>query len=297
MSAWRAVRSLYSRASESRALRRPLDSFRAHPRVRAFARRHVHTLLGPGASWANVDGALRLLSEEPKAGVVFGPWNGDLLGELLYWAPFVRWAREHFGFDAASVAAVSAPGRRCVYESACSLWAATVDGARGALPDAVLFPAGPVQALVEAYRDGSAPVRPLLKRAVHERLFARDPAAAGGATIAAGTATTGPGAALLDSLTAPGRPRARPRRRAGRMARAPRRRPRPRRPVVGPRRPRRPGRAPRDRAPLRRAERRRGRRRPRPPGRLRPRWVARRARRGALPRARRRTLSVVLGPC
>lgn len=136
----RLARSVYSRAAESPALRRPLDALRSHPRVRALARRNVRLLLGEGATWANVDGALRLLAEDRARPVAFGPWAGDRLTELLYWQPFVRWAQEHF-----------------------SLRPAAPDDL-----DASLFPSAPVHALVEQYRRGDAAPRPLLKRARHE---------------------------------------------------------------------------------------------------------------------------------
>ena len=96
----RLARSVYSRAAGSSALRRPFDAIRAHPRVRALARRHVHVLLGPGTTWANVDSALRLLGEDGSRPVVFGPWAGDELTEALYWEPFVRWAQAHFSLRA-----------------------------------------------------------------------------------------------------------------------------------------------------------------------------------------------------
>jgi hypothetical protein len=135
----RLARAVYSRASESRALHRPLDAIRSNPRVRAFARRHVRVLLARGTTWANVDGALRLLAEAPSNRVVFGPWEGDATTKVLYWAPFVRWAQEHFGLAPADVGSA-------------------------------VFPSAPVRALVEQYRSGVAPPRPLLKRARYERL-------------------------------------------------------------------------------------------------------------------------------
>jgi hypothetical protein len=139
----RLARAVYSRASENRALRRPLDAIRSHPRVRAFARRHVQVLLSPGTSWANVDGALRLLAEDPSRRVAFGPWEGDALTELLYWDPFVCWAQEHFGLTPAA--------------------------------DGAAFPSTPVRALVEQYRSGNAAPRPLLKRARYDRLPTQPP--------------------------------------------------------------------------------------------------------------------------
>ena len=98
----RFIRAVYSRAAGSQALRRPLGAVRSHPRVRAFARRHVDMLLASGTTWANVDGALRLLAEDRRQQLVFGPWRGDATTELLYWAPFVGWAQEHFGLTPAA---------------------------------------------------------------------------------------------------------------------------------------------------------------------------------------------------
>jgi hypothetical protein len=141
MAAGRFIRAVYSRVAGSRALRRPLGAVRSNPRVRAFARRHVEVLLAPGTTWANVDGALRLLSEDSQQQIVFGPWRGDATTELLYWAPFVGWAQEHFGFTPAADRS-----------------------------GAAVFPSEPVVALVEQYRSGAAPPRPLLKRARYERL-------------------------------------------------------------------------------------------------------------------------------
>ena len=87
--------------------------------MRAFARRHVEVLLARGTTWANVDGALRLLAEDPRRQIVFGPWEGDALTELLYWAPFVRWAQEHFSLDPARLAVVSTSGAGHCYGDAC----------------------------------------------------------------------------------------------------------------------------------------------------------------------------------
>lgn len=167
MAVQRLARALYARASDSRAFKRPLDAVRANARVRAFARRHVGVLLARGTTWANVDGALRLLTEDPSQRVVFGPWEGDTATELLYWAPFVRWAQAHFSLDPARAAAVSRTGAGHWYGDACGLYTETIDDARRALPDAAVFPPEPVLALVEAYRSGAAPPRPLLKRTLH----------------------------------------------------------------------------------------------------------------------------------
>jgi hypothetical protein len=108
-----------------------LAALRSHPRVRAFARRHVHVFLARARTWANVDSALRLLAEDPRRPVTFGTCDDPLL-DVLYWQPFVRWAEAHFSLTS---------GR-----------------------DGVPFPCEPVLALVEDYRSGNAAPRPLLKR-------------------------------------------------------------------------------------------------------------------------------------
>ena len=109
-----------------------LGALRRHPRVRALARRHVHLLLGRARTWTNVDSALRLLAEDHSHGVAFAPCDDALL-DVLYWQPFARWAASQFGLATGG-------------------------------PDSVAFPAEPVLALVEEYRSGAAPPRPLLKR-------------------------------------------------------------------------------------------------------------------------------------
>jgi len=115
-------------------------SIRQHPRVRALARRHVGLLLRRAKTWANVDSALRLLAEDSHRSPAFGRCADPLL-DLLYWQPFVRWAQSHFGFAPAGEAAT--------------------------------VPPEPVLALVEEYRTGDAPPRPLLKRMRYDRLDER----------------------------------------------------------------------------------------------------------------------------
>jgi hypothetical protein len=110
---------------------RLLGAIRQHPRVRAFARRHVHLFLARARTWTNVDSALRLLAEDRRQPISFGRCDDPLL-DALYWQPFVRWTEAHFSLEA---------------------------GAGG-----VPFPADPVLALVEQYRSGEEPPRPLLKR-------------------------------------------------------------------------------------------------------------------------------------
>lgn len=171
------VRRLYNRLSGTPVVRRPLAAVRNHPRVRAYARRHVDVLLQRGATWANVDGALRLLAEDARARIVFGPWPGDTATELLYWVPFVRWAQSHFALDAERLVAVSRGGVAHWYERACAGYVELEDSG-GTPAGALVFPASPVHALVEEYRSGSAAPRPLLKRALYEPLPAPGDAAA-----------------------------------------------------------------------------------------------------------------------
>jgi hypothetical protein len=173
------ARAVYSWASGVAALRRPLDAIRTHPRVRAFARRHVEVLLARGTTWANLDGALRLLAEDPRQRVVFGPWRGDLATELLYWAPFVCWAQQRFSLDPSRVAVVSRDGAGTWYGRTSHLRADAQDFdelVRGA----AVFPSEPFLALLELYRSGSAPPRPLLKRLRHARLQPPHAATGGG---------------------------------------------------------------------------------------------------------------------
>jgi hypothetical protein len=171
------IRRLYNWASDARFVRGPIGAVRAHPRVRAFARRHVDVLLQRGGTWANVDGALRLLAEDERGTVVFEPWPGDTATELLYWVPFVRWAQSHFALDPARLVAVSRGGVEHWYADACRGY---VEAGAATPGDAARFPAAPVHALVEEYRRGAAPPRPLLKRALHARLSGpADPITAG----------------------------------------------------------------------------------------------------------------------
>jgi hypothetical protein len=164
------VRTLYRRAADTRALRRPLDAVRLHPRVRALARRHVGLLLARGASWTNVDSALRLLAEDPRQEVVFGPWDGEAALELLYWAPFVRWAQAHFSLDPAQVTVVSRGSVAHWYGGACATYLDAGEK-RWRTPDAAAwFGPDPVLGLVEEYRAGAAAPRPLLQRPRHELL-------------------------------------------------------------------------------------------------------------------------------
>jgi hypothetical protein len=211
MAARRLIRMLYTWLSGVDILQRAVQALRSHPRVRAFARRHVGVLLARGTTWANVDGALRLLAEARDQRVVFGPWHGDLATELLYWAPFVRWAQDQFALDPERVAVVSQSGAGSWYGDACSL-PADQDRGREGRREMVFFPPDPVLALVGEYRTGSAPPRPLLKRSRHVLLRPSDEGRAAGQYL---VADLGPSAAfpasdsnrqlaerLLDSLSA-----------------------------------------------------------------------------------------------
>jgi hypothetical protein len=171
------VRTVYAWASEVPALSTPLRAVRSNRRVRALARRHVGVLLARGTTWANVDGALRLLAEDRGQTVVFGPWRGGVAAELLYWAPFVRWAQAHFSFDRERVAVVSATGAAHWYTGACGTYAVGTE-VRPDLRSGATFPPEPVLSLVEQYRAGRAAPRPLLKRSTHVLL---DPPADAGA--------------------------------------------------------------------------------------------------------------------
>jgi len=123
-----------------------LGALRKHPRVRSLARRHVGLLLARARTWANVDSALRLLAEDRDRPVAFGACEDELL-DLLYWQPFVRWARSSFALAPAG------------------------EG------EPITVPPDPVLALVEEYRRGAAPPRPLLKRTRYVVSGERAPAA------------------------------------------------------------------------------------------------------------------------
>jgi len=67
--------------------------------------------------------ALRRLRElsRRKGPVLVGPWTGEVGFELLYWAPFVRWALQEFSIDASRVTLLSRGGTEAWYG---------IDGAR-----------------------------------------------------------------------------------------------------------------------------------------------------------------------
>jgi hypothetical protein len=170
------VRKLYSWAADVPALRGVLDSIRSRPSVRAFARRRVALLLAPGTTWANLDGALRLLAEDPDQRIVFGPWRGDAALELLYWAPFVRWAQSRFAIDPARLTVLSRGGVEHWYDGVCHSYADAGE-LDSVATDASVFPPEPLLELVDDYRRGQAAPRPLLKRAQHVLLSPPDVAA------------------------------------------------------------------------------------------------------------------------
>jgi hypothetical protein len=47
--------------------------------------------------------------------VLIGPWTGEVGFELLYWAPFVRWAVDKFRIDPARVTLLSRGGTASWY--------------------------------------------------------------------------------------------------------------------------------------------------------------------------------------
>ena len=171
----RLARALYARASASSALRRPVAALRSHPRVRALARRHVDVLLAGAPSWANVDAALRLLAEDASQPIVFGPWEGGLAEELLYWAPFVRWATERFSLAPERVVVASRSGAAAFYDGSAATFLGLGEAEADRLPEGAVFRPEPVLKLVERYRAGLDAPRPLLKRALHQRLPALAP--------------------------------------------------------------------------------------------------------------------------
>lgn len=188
------VRSLYTRLSSVDAINGMLDVVRRRSFVRKLARRNLAVLLSSGSTWVNVDGSLRLIAEDDQP-VVFGPWHGDATTELLYWIPFLRWAREHFELDPARCVAASRGGVGHWYAEVCARYVELhdhfdEDELAGLTPDALralpglrnasIFPPGPILDLVASYREGTMGSRPFLKRTRHSQLPSPDdPATAG----------------------------------------------------------------------------------------------------------------------
>lgn len=194
MSRQAALRSLYTRLSSVDAVNRALDVVRRRPFVRKLARRNIAVLLSRGSTWVNVDGSLRLVAEDDQP-VVFGPWHGDAVTELLYWIPFLRWAQVHFELDPARCVALSRGGVAHWYAEVCDRYVELLDHVDETqlesvgpsvvrsipgLRDATVFPPDAVLDLVASYREGAIGSRPFLKRTRHKRLpVPDDPATTG----------------------------------------------------------------------------------------------------------------------
>jgi hypothetical protein len=179
-----ALRSVYTRLSGVEAVNRAFDVVRRRPFVRRLARRHIAVLLSGGSTWVNVDGSLRLIAEDDHP-VVFGPWRGDAVTELLYWIPFLRWAQAHFELDPARCVAMSRGGVGHWYAEVCERYVELLDHVDESelervsadvvrsvpgLRDATVFPPNAVLDLVADYREGATGSRPFLKRTRHTRL-------------------------------------------------------------------------------------------------------------------------------
>lgn len=63
--------------------------------------------------------ALRRLGRNGRP-VVVGPWLGEVGFELLYWIPFLRWAKRYAALDESRLVAVSRGGAGCWYAGLCS---------------------------------------------------------------------------------------------------------------------------------------------------------------------------------
>jgi hypothetical protein len=101
--------------------------------------------------------------------IVAGPWHGGIAEELLYWIPFLRWARDRFGIDPARVTAVSRGAVGLWYEGVCSTYAEEVGSGTKLSPDLA-------RTVYERYRSGAGAIQELLDRLRFER-FARPQAA------------------------------------------------------------------------------------------------------------------------
>lgn len=132
------------------------------PFVRRVAGRwYAARLLAKGRTWTDLERAFRLLARDSQGTLIAGPWTGSPSEELLYWIPFLRWAIEAHRIDPERVVAVSPSGAASWYDGLCRTFVADTDArARG-----VTISATTLLALVEGYRDGRDPLRPVLGHA------------------------------------------------------------------------------------------------------------------------------------
>jgi hypothetical protein len=208
------MRAAYTRASRIDAVSRALDVVRRRSFVRRLARRNIAVLLSSGSTWVNVDGAMRLVAEDDQP-VVFGPWRGDAVTELLYWIPFLRWAHVHFALDPARCVALSRGGVGHWYAEVCDRYVELLDHVDEShldevgpsvvrtipgLEGATVFPPDAVLDLVAGYREGAIGSRPFLKRTRHTLLPAPDDPAAEGLPEGYVAIALGPAAAGTDRL-------------------------------------------------------------------------------------------------
>lgn len=91
-------------SKEAAALRELREAVRA---LGARMARHEDPLFAEGRRYLRRELAKMASSDLP---IVIGPWTGEVGFELLYWIPFVRWARAEFGIDLRRTTVISRGG-------------------------------------------------------------------------------------------------------------------------------------------------------------------------------------------
>ena len=135
-----------------------------------MARWYGSRLVSRARSWEELDRGLRLIAAEPRIRIVAGPWTGSVEHELLYWIPFLRWFADTHQIDASRMAAITSTGDAVWYRDC----AAYLGGGATTKKAVRLAPDGFVR-LARAYREGSAPLRPLLRHARYVPVIADPP--------------------------------------------------------------------------------------------------------------------------
>lgn len=115
---FRLLRGLYGRALETPVLGALLARAVRSAAVKSATTRAAGRATVSASSWSDLRAALEAFATSGRP-IVFGPWNGGLAEEILYWLPFLRWAAEEFHFPRGQLAAVTASGRASWYLPFC----------------------------------------------------------------------------------------------------------------------------------------------------------------------------------
>jgi hypothetical protein len=102
---------------ESARMRRKLDAIQGLLRTNGRIIRRLERAVGEASFEVARTEAVRRLEKLAASGrdVIVGPWYGEIGFEVICWAPFVRWALAHHGFDLRRVGIVSRGGARDLY--------------------------------------------------------------------------------------------------------------------------------------------------------------------------------------